>query len=210
MRIQADKSQLAEAARVLARVPETLRKANMRTLFLAGERGVARIRRQYRMAGQTTATATASRTGALADAYGHETNEEFGGGLRLDIGLVKPGTDAKVLEYARVHEARGTTRIVPRRARHLAIPLPAAKTARGVARGGPRDFLDTFVRRSKAGNLIIFQNRADTIVPLFVLKDFVKIKGRPALRPVFDRHVRPEVEAGVQENFTASFGALGR
>lgn len=205
----ADTSQVAEAARVIGAAPEALRKANRRTLFRAGERGVATIRRKYRVAGRTTATATASRTGALADAYASELGPAKGQTQFVDVGVIRPGTDRAVLEYARVHEHDGTTIIRAKRGKYLTIPLDEAKTARGVARGKARDFLDTFVRRSKAGNLIIFQDRADTIVPLFVLKEQVSVKGRPALRPVGDKQITPEIEAGIAENFVDSFKGLG-
>jgi hypothetical protein len=210
MKFRVDTSEIANAARVIAGAPEELRKANRRTLFKAGERGVQTIRRKYRMAGQTTRTATASRTGALADAYAYELGPAEGQQQTLDVGVIRPGTDAKTLAYARVHEHRGTTIIKPKRAKYLAIPLDDAKTARGVARGGPRDFADTFVKRSKAGNLVIYQDRADQIVPLFVLVRSVRVKGRPALRPTAKEQIMPEIQAGVEKNFEASFAALGR
>jgi hypothetical protein len=42
--------------------------------------------------------------------------------------------------------------------------------------------VNTFVGRSKAGNLIIFQRKGRTIVPLYVLKKEVRIKARLGLR----------------------------
>lgn len=208
MKVSVDTSQVTEASRALRGWPETFRKANARTLVKAGQRGVQRIRREYRMAGETTATATASRTGALADSYAWELGNGTGQEQYIDVGVIKSGTDKRVLEYARVHEHEGTTIIRPK-GKALAIPLKAAKTARGVARGAPRDFTDTFIRRSKAsGKPIIFQNRADTLVPLFVLVPYVKVKGRPALKPVGEKYIRPEIEAGVAENFLASFGEV--
>ena len=57
-------------------------------------------------------------------------------------------------------------------------------TPAGVVRGRARDFPDTFVRRSGAGNLLIFQAMGDgTVEPLFVLKSEVTIPARPALVP---------------------------
>jgi hypothetical protein len=81
--------------------------------------------------------------------------------------------------YARVHIApKGTVTVINKKDKKLAIPLTAAKTPSGVVRGKPRDFQNTFIRKSKAGNLIIFQNESDGIKPLFVLKDQVKVPAR--------------------------------
>ena len=78
--------------------------------------------------------------------------------------------------------------IVPKAAKKLAIPLPAALTAAGVARGSPRSFPDTFIQKSKAGNLLIFQKKGDGIVPLFALKDRVTIPPRLGMFDTWDDH----------------------
>lgn len=96
--------------------------------------------------------------------------------------------------YAGVHIGKaGDKKVIrPVNKQYLAIPLPAAQTARGVARGRPRDagvFGETFIAKSKAGNLIIFgksvyQRGAKAgethgkIVPLFVLKKQVTVPVR--------------------------------
>lgn len=208
MRFEADTRELYAAARKLDEFPRELTRLNARTLIKAGNRGVATIRRKYRMAGETTATATASRTGALADAYAYEHDAGDGRTQSLTVGVIKPGTDAKVLAYARVHEHRGTTEIRPRRAKFLAIPLDEAKTARGVARGGPRDFVDTFVKRGKSGAPIIYQDRADSIVPLFALVRRVSVKGRPALEPTVGEQIIPEINNGLAANVRAALGSV--
>ena len=67
----------------------------------------------------------------------------------------------------------------PRKAKHLALPFP------GIT-GRPRSYQNTFFQKSKKGNLIMFQNQDDgSIIPLFVLKESVKIPARPfiTLRP---------------------------
>lgn len=209
MRVDIDTSQLAEAGRMLTDAPRTLRVANARTIIKAGERGVATIRRKHRMAGETTSTSTASRSGHLADAYDYD--HDFGEGQEqtLRVGVIKPGLDRSVLEYAKVHEHDGTTTIRPKRSKYLAIPLDEAKTARGVPRGTPRDFANLFPKRSRAGNLLLWQDRADTIVPMFFLADEVRIKGRPALLPVTEKQIIPEIEAGVTQNIEESFRGLG-
>ncbi len=65
-----------------------------------------------------------------------------------------------VVIYAKVHFGpRGSeVKIVPIKAKMLAIPLAAGKTGAGVARGGPTSGIwgPTKCFRSKAGNLIIW------------------------------------------------------
>lgn len=88
--------------------------------------------------------------------------------------------------YMRAHETGAT--IVARRARLLTIPLPAAKTAAGVARFSARQapYAETFWRESKRGNLILFGKQGDRIVPLFLGRTSVRLPRRPWLRPAFD------------------------
>lgn len=91
-------------------------------------------------------------------------------------------------EYASAHEYGATIR--PKRSQYLAIPLDAAKTAAGVARGGPRDFPDLFFIRSKAGNLLLVQAGGDHesgLIPFFALKSEVTIPARPFARPAIER-----------------------
>ena len=116
--------------------------------------------------------------------------------------------------YAGIHigDDRVATVIRPKTKKFLAIPLEAAKTAAGVARGKPTDesvFGKTFIKKSKAGNLIIFgQNvfqsgsrQGETkgkIVPLFVLKKSVTIKKRISPKRLI-KWVKPKIikEMGV-------------
>lgn len=115
----------------------------------------------------------------LAVRTGHLRRTTKAKPVKEEKGAIVGGTSFGA-KYARVHVGpRGKkTTITPKRAKYLAIPLAAAKTPAGVARGGPRDFPDTFVFRSKAGNLIIGQRRRDRVVPLFVLKKRVTIPTR--------------------------------
>lgn len=79
--------------------------------------------------------------------------------------------------YLHVHENGATIRA--RKARFLTIPLPAALTSRGVPKKRrARDWPNTFVQRSKRGNLIIFQKRGGRLVPLYLLKKRVRIPRR--------------------------------
>lgn len=78
---------------------------------------------------------------------------------------------------AQVHEYGATIR--PKKANFLTVPLPAALDSRGVPlKRSAREWDNTFVAKSKAGNLIIFQRRGSQIVPLYVLKTEVTIPPR--------------------------------
>lgn len=79
-----------------------------------------------------------------------------------------------------VHEFGAT--IFAKRAEYLTIPLDAAlKGGRKVHRTS-RGWKNTFVFRSKAGNLIIAQKNGRRLVPLYVLKRSVRIPPRLGLR----------------------------
>ncbi len=78
-----------------------------------------------------------------------------------------------------IHEYGGTIRA---KGKMLTIPLPAALGPRGIPPPFTRQWKNTFVARSRKGNLIIFQRRGAGIVPLYVLKDEVKIPARLGMR----------------------------
>jgi hypothetical protein len=81
------------------------------------------------------------------------------------------------LVYAGIQEFGGTIRA--KNVKYLAIPLKAALDGRGLPlRPGPRAWEHTFVARSRAGNLIIFQKRGTEIIPLYVLRTSVTIPPR--------------------------------
>lgn len=92
-----------------------------------------------------------------------------------------------------VHEFGATIR--PKKAKMLTIPLPAALDNRGIPiRKSARDWPNTFVARSKAGNLLIFQKRGTEIVPLYVLKSSVKIPPRLGMRQTLETGIPYFVE----------------
>ena len=86
-----------------------------------------------------------------------------------------------------VHEDGAT--VTAKRARFLTIPLPAALDNRGIPlKRRARDWDNTFVARSKRGNLIIFQKQSDGgIVPLYVLKRSVTIPPRLRLGETLEK-----------------------
>lgn len=78
---------------------------------------------------------------------------------------------------AQVHEFGAT--ITPKKAKYLTVPLPAALNSNGTPKKrSAREWENTFVAKSKAGNLIIFQKRGSSIEPLYVLKSSVRIPAR--------------------------------
>jgi hypothetical protein len=80
-----------------------------------------------------------------------------------------------------IHEFGAT--IKAKEAKYLTIPLPPALDERGVPlKKSARDWENTFVARTKAGNLIIFQKRATQIVPLYLLRETTTIPPRLGLR----------------------------
>ena len=74
----------------------------------------------------------------------------------------------------------------------MTIPLDAALNANGTPKKKrARDWKDTFVAKSKRGNLIIFQKRGRRIVPLYVLKKRVRIPARLGLRKELRKQRNP-------------------
>lgn len=79
--------------------------------------------------------------------------------------------------YLNAHEDGAIIR--PVHAQYLTVPLPAALDARGMPKKlRARDWKNTFIKKSKAGNLIIFQKKGKEIIPLYVLKKSVRIPAR--------------------------------
>ena len=112
------------------------------------------------------------RTGRLADTaeYHIQKKDRIVSG---HVGFKQP--------YATIHEKGGT--IQAKYAEYLTMPLPRALTPAGVVKKPATDWEDTFVQKSKKGNLIIFQKSGRNIIPLFVLKRKVKIPKRPYIAP---------------------------
>lgn len=83
--------------------------------------------------------------------------------------------------YMAFHERGGW--IKARNGKYLTIPLRAALDARGVPlRARARDWPNSFIIKSRAGNLLIVHKVGDQIEPLYVLKKSVRIRARLGLR----------------------------
>jgi hypothetical protein len=148
-------------------------------------REMQRYIRTEHLTGGTTSTRLRVRTGKLRASCIPIKTE-------IKEGSVEGGISFGTV-YGRVHIGpKGqTTTITPKKGKYLTIPLPAAMTGAGVARGSARQgpWGETFVAKSKAGNLIIFGKRKITTgkkagelrgqaTPLFLLLKSVKIKAR--------------------------------
>ena len=105
------------------------------------------------------------RTGHLAQGLNWVSVRREGSNFVMELESKAP--------YAAIQEHGGV--IKPKKAKYLTVPLPAALTPAGVLRKEAREYPNAFIQRSRRGNLIIFDQRGNKIVPLFVLKKEVKI-----------------------------------
>jgi hypothetical protein len=79
--------------------------------------------------------------------------------------------------HLRIQETGGT--ITPKKSKYLTIPLPAALNANGTPKKkSARQWANTFVIKSKKGNLLIVRKVGTSIEPLYVLKKSVYIPPR--------------------------------
>lgn len=104
------------------------------------------------------------------------------------------------------HEKGGTIKAT--RSQYLTIPLPAALDGRGVPlKQRARDWDNTFVARSKKGNLLIFRRLGrKNIVPLYLLRTEVRIPPRLKMEetvmeqlPYFERRAFAILERAIEE-----------
>lgn len=135
----------------------------------------------------TVAAALVSRHGAAwPGGTGAKTLSRRSGGLVASITRsvrVEGSTFGDIRGYigaafpAHVHEYGAT--IKPKKAKFLTVPLPAALDSSGIPlRRSAREWQNTFVAKTKRGNLVIFQKRGTQIVPLYVLRTQVTIPPR--------------------------------
>lgn len=107
------------------------------------------------------------RTGRLASGISYSTAVVRGDSVSLDMLSTEP--------YSRIQDVGGTIKAKP--GSWLTVPLPAALTPVGVVRAPARSWPNTFFKKTKSGNTVLFQKKGGgAIVPLFVLKKEVKIR----------------------------------
>ena len=199
MRLAIEQQGLTQAVTALLGASDRLRKQWATDAYRVGTKAVSYATRTFRRAAETSLTATAVRSARLWRSYTHEVTETARS-VNLAIGIFGSRVERGVLAYAGIHEYGGVVR--PRNVQYLTIPLAAAKTARGVARGTARDFAETFVARARSGKLILFQRQGKAAVPLFLLtKGPITIPARPSLKPTMDVVAVPEMEKAVSESF---------
>jgi hypothetical protein len=150
-------------------IPTRLQAAALKAMGVIGRELEKHVKTKH-LSGQSLDV----RTGNLRRAVFHEVG-------RLPDGDVftKLGVDKKKAPYAAIHEMGGVIR--PKKARHLTIPLTAARTGKGVAKFSARDVIQNPGSFGYVGtfthNKIIFGKKQDGgIEPLFALKDQVTIK----------------------------------
>lgn len=104
--------------------------------------------------------------------------------------------------YLRAHEYGAVIRA--RRVQYLTIPLRAALDSRGVPlRRRARDWDNTFVRRTKRGNLVIFRRQGKDLVPLYLLKKEVRIPPRLKMGETLDAGMTYFVDRATEAMFRA-------
>ena len=151
--------------------------------------------------GGTTPQTLSRRSGALTTAI-LKSVEVLGRTMETVEGHIgAPG-----VPYAGIQEAGGT--IKAKSGKFLCIPLPSALDSQGLPlKSSPRDWPNTFCARSKAGNLLIFQRRGTSVIPLYVLKDSVTIPPRLGMRKTLDAGLPYFVERAMDEMVRSIRGA---
>lgn len=106
------------------------------------------------------------RSGNLAKSYQWQLNRNSSG---YTVSLLSSAP------YAEIQDTGGTVSAAA--GSWLTVPLPAAMLPNGVLIKKAREYTDAFIIRSKAGNLLIVEdNGAKGITPLFVLKKQITLK----------------------------------
>ena len=181
-----DQKRLQEAIRLF---PDRLFVAFRKRMLSFHRRFMSEFKRTRFRGGQGVQT----RSGAMVRSFDVAAR---GGDINsLEVESFSAGNPA-----VRLQEEGGT--ITPKKASWLTIPLDAARTASGVARGNARSFSDTFFHETKDGRLFLMQKRGDDIVPLFRLVKSVTLKPRLGfvrLWRTHERRIGGEINLAVKE-----------
>lgn len=195
---------IAETVKMFQQAPFKLMGA-MRKLFQTTVQLIRLDLISFHLTGGTTTTRVARRHGKLIESLRSRVRGNTLETLEGEVHFVDPGA-----KYAPTHVLGTVSKggqlddIYSKQGKYLPIPIMGGKalTAGGTLRGGPRSsvFGDTFVQRSRAGNLIIFGRLARQrgaqagstyggIQPLFVLKKSVSVPPRVDMFGVAQRQV---------------------
>lgn len=192
VRIVIPRATLERLGGALGRLPATLAIRLRRQLEVAAAR-FASFYTAKRLSGRP---GLKRRTGGLARALDWEATGETLTDLNARIFFRGSGPGGP-LRLVWAHEHGATIR--PRRRQWLTVPLPEALTAAGVPRrSSARAWENTFVQRSRRGNLLIFQKRGRGIVPLYVLRKSVEIPARLDFRQLGRQRFVPLALARMQ------------
>lgn len=185
-----------------AALRQTIRRVVARNMQVANREAV--LKASGRLVDLQMGRAIKRRTGRLAASISHQV-QEVSDAVFGRLGILNGGEAAV---YAGVQEFGAT--ITPKRAKVLAIPLPAALTPAGVPRFSPTEaaeFYDaTWWGTSKAGNAILFGRKGDQLVPLFVGKKSVTVKPAYFLTSSMNNaaeRIHAELESGVLNDIFA-------
>jgi phage gpG-like protein len=140
----------------------------------------------------------------LGRAAGGKILKSRTGDLRKSIGskVVQNGEDISAtvgsgtltggrMKYASIHEHGGVIR--PKNGRFIAIPLQAARTPAGVARGTPRSYQNTFIAKR-----VIWQRIGKNIIPLFALKRSVTIPATHYMSRTMESNKEPIIKTFIR------------
>jgi len=157
------------------------------------------------MKGGTTSTHLRYRSGRLSGSTKAIVVKKTADGVYT--GGIQIGTAYAGIHIARPGQEGGSTVIRPKNKKFLTIPLPAALTPAGVLRGSAMSGLyhNTFIQRSKAGNLIIFgamkqvqfAGQKQKIVPLFLLVKKVTVPFRINASSLLN-WIKPKMESDIE------------
>ena len=157
------------------------------------------------MQGGTTSTHLRKRSGRLQGSTKAIVVKKTADGVYT--GGIQVGTTYAGIHIARPGQEGGSTVIRPKNKKFLTIPLPAALTPAGVLRGSAMSGLyhNTFIQRSKAGNLIIFgamkqvqfAGQKQKIVPLFLLVKKVTVPFRINASSLLN-WIKPKMESDIE------------
>ena len=182
---------MSELTRKVGNANQIIARKMITFLNKKGNQFVSRMITQ-RLSGPTGPQSLSRRTGTLARNIDKIVTQPKPNTFRLTAFVRKPAF------YAIVHEEGRIIR--PKRARHLAIPLAAARTGAGVARPGGGGgsirarFPDLKFIKSRAGNKLLVRiqgkGKNKRIIPMFVLKDQVRIPARLGFKKTFKSMIK--------------------
>ncbi len=160
---------------------------------------IVAVRNSRPYPGGTTGSSLSARSGAGVASIHNSVRVVPGSNIQGVLGYIGGNFYLRTQEYGAVIRAT--------RSEYLTIPLPAALDSRGVPlRRSARMWANTFVQRSRRGNLLIFQNRpGGAIVPLYVLKREVRIPPRLGMGLTLDQYAIKFIDS-VLLSVRAEFG----